>query len=812
MADRVFLHSVGALVALCICAALWPALCLGAPADVVTLRGRVRYAEPRTCLSPVMSRPDLKTATFTTDSGEVYAIEMDLYGAELAIVMNLERVTVRGVVSEKRDGRWLRVLGYADPALTAAHEYWRRICCNNCAVSAALVNAVRPRRLHGAQPVSGRYYARKAKVSAWTRDRKNLWVATDNRLLRIGLAERSVLASFDRTQGFPDSVVHALHSDGRMLLLATRCGVFGLAVHGGTGIRDAALMPGELARMVRDAETTWLVTDRATCRLAVAQRAPVVFRAIPTAGRIHKTLNDGVWLPHWRRQTAYLLGAPVLVQGRLFVESLGGIYGFDGAQWQRIARRGWNVRAGGGRLWYLTPQGVAEYEPAHGKRVVHAPGLLRTGRYTHLLATDRAVWVAAEPPELGGPVDADAGGLARFDLDTRRWQAWKRAQGTRLNHVLALHAEPDAAWAVNAEGRYRVTSADPGMLHVKRHTFDIDAVSLYRLGPEPAGWERIRLAPGRLEQRLICGHDGSRGMGGIGLQAVTHLAIGADRIFGLCRLAPTGFFGGYWPCVNQLAVRAPGAGQWRAAFVHEPAALNLAGEQPAILNISNSGRRILKAIGHDEVLDLFVHDGACWAVTEGCVALFEKRTGTWRRLYEAGPRYYWRATAAYDDRDGLYVGSDRGVVCRLDFATGRFTMELVLKDRTITRIFRDRAGRLTVHSTPAPLGRMPDRFAPACPSHDWRAAVQDGGTWRETPDPSAQAAAPGWYFKQVRKREPRDKSRGNFLWRAGPGVRGPSWYVKDVFFPLFLCASPDGKRLWISTFTGLLRLDVPEGH
>jgi GH25 family lysozyme M1 (1,4-beta-N-acetylmuramidase) len=72
----------------------------------------------------------------------------------------------------------------------------------------------------------------------------------------------------------------------------------------------------------------------------------------------------------------------------------------------------------------------------------------------------------------------------------------------------------------------------------------------------------------------------------------------------------------------------------------------------------------------------------------------------------------------------------------------------------------------------------------------------------------AQAKNP-WFFKQLDKRHPMDKSMGNFLF--GPSAEGaeakPVYYVKEVFFPDFLTASSDGRRLWIATYTGLLRLD-----
>jgi hypothetical protein len=58
----------------------------------------------------------------------------------------------------------------------------------------------------------------------------------------------------------------------------------------------------------------------------------------------------------------------------------------------------------------------------------------------------------------------------------------------------------------------------------------------------------------------------------------------------------------------------------------------------------------------------------------------------------------------------------------------------------------------------------------------------------------------------------RDKSRGNRLWGPGKGGAGPEprFYVKEVFCPEVLCASPDGRRVWLATFCGLLRLNLDE--
>jgi hypothetical protein len=90
----------------------------------------------------------------------------------------------------------------------------------------------------------------------------------------------------------------------------------------------------------------------------------------------------------------------------------------------------------------------------------------------------------------------------------------------------------------------------------------------------------------------------------------------------------------------------------------------------------------------------------------------------------------------------------------------------------------------------------------------------DGSRWQ--PLPAGPGAEPegsgGWSFRRLGRRHLRDKSFGNFLWGPSPDGKGvrPRFYVKEVFFPLFLCADAARERFWLSTFTGLVRLDVAE--
>jgi hypothetical protein len=69
-----------------------------------------------------------------------------------------------------------------------------------------------------------------------------------------------------------------------------------------------------------------------------------------------------------------------------------------------------------------------------------------------------------------------------------------------------------------------------------------------------------------------------------------------------------------------------------------------------------------------------------------------------------------------------------------------------------------------------------------------------------------------WLFKQLREkgRGYQDKTQGNHLCGPAPGDAGvkPRYYLKEAFFPLFLGAGADGSRLWVSSYTGIVRLDV----
>ncbi len=755
--------------------------------------------------------------TLTTAKGEVYVLVLDERGRSLAGVMNGESAEIVGVVSQKDNAKWLRVVDYADERVAAGHEYWRRMRCLACVVLPAGRNAATPANLRGATPIAGRAFSLKRQFTAWTRDAKFLWVAADNELVQIDLATAKALRSFGKSDGLPDQLIYQLLSDGKTLWIVHRGGVAALEI-GKERVADLPRLKAAFARVHSDQGGVWVIADTGTFRLKAPGDAPAELPALPTAEQIRRLIVGGIWEAHWRRRTAHLIAAPTSIGERLYVGSYGDLYELAGGKWQRIAEGGWEPSAASGKLWFIVAQGLAEYDPQTGKTSVASPPEAVRGRYTRLLLTDSAAWLAADPEATVKDAPPTGGGIARFDLAKRTWQAWPKINDLPATSVACLKLQEGEVWAATMEGRYRSRSAHPGMTTTLRLDFDATGFALHRYGEKAGKWDSFPLKMPELESRLICGQDGQRSPDAITPQFIEELSVGPTRVFALTRLMPKQFFGGYWPCIEQVAARPAPDGAWTAAFEHRPETLELQGEQPLVLNISSGELtrigsslkdQLWEAVGQDMVLGLFAHGGRHWAVTEGTVAVNDEAAGKWQRLLEPDFRWYWRATAALDDGRSLFLGSDRGLVCRLDLATGRFEFLGALKDRAIARIATGEGGGLLVAGRQAPLGKLPVQLAGKLNAVDADVARLEGKGLIAAPPGTAlpAASAPQWAFKVFERKDHLDKSQGNYL--CGPPAGQPRYYVKEVFYPQFLCLSPDGRRLWLSTYTGLTRLDLP---
>ncbi|HOX04757.1 MAG TPA: hypothetical protein PK280_00025 [Planctomycetota bacterium] len=811
----------GFLVALGLLAS--PAGSAGEPAGAVKAAGIVKASRPAGAKEV--------SIVLTTADGKAYNILPDEKGMSLAQVMaNVgERTEIVGVpVPEKGEG-WLRVIGFTEQRFTAAHELWRHMRCNACVVKPATENAALPKDLKGATPVVGRPYDYKRRFTAWTRDDKFLWVAADNELLQFDLAGMKLVKSYGKAEGLPDALIYQLVRDEWRLWVAYRGGIslFQVDRDGHASLTQLA-KDGSYVRMAHaSGRGTLFLSDEESSLHGQGQAGKggwTSFPSIPTAGRIAKAVDNGIWSPHWDRRTGHFITKPVVLVEKIYAGSYGDIYELADGKWSKLAENAYQQDAAGGKLYFITSKGLNEHDPQAGKTETLEPPEAVRGRYAKLVLTDSAAWVVAEPLAGAGDAPPTGGGLARFDLAARKWDAWPKIGEHDAAQVATLSVAADGAvWAVTMVGKYSSKSAHPGMTTTTRQSFEATDFALHRFDPKAAKWESQPLKLAGLESRLICGQDGCSGGDEIVPGYVEQLSVGEKRVFALTRLVPRKYFGGFWPCVEQIASRADAGGAWTAKFEHKPEDLWLQGEQPLVLNISNGELtrigsslkdQLWEAIGHDLVLGMFFKDGKHWVVTEGCVAAFDEAAGAWKRLVEPEYRWYWRATAALEDGKFLYVGSDRGLVARLDTETGRFEPMVALKDRTIVQIEKNPEVGILVGGKPGPLGVLPVMPA-ARPWQEFDAdAVRfDGKAWSEV---KAQVRGPGptvggWFFHQVENRGMWDKTQGNFLWtKPAEGPPKPTWYVKETFFPLPLCGSPDSGRVWLSTYTGILRLDLPK--
>jgi hypothetical protein len=779
-------------------------------ADAIKVRGKVKATKG--------GRLRPQEATLTTRE-KTYSLVLDEKGRSLVKVMSGQSAEVWGVPSEKDGASWLRVLGYPDERLTAGHELWRHMRCSACVVTPAVANSAAPKDLHGAVPVHGRYWPYREKLTAWTLDEKHLWLATDSRIVQVDLAARKLVRSYGRAEGLPDRLVYGLASDGKRLWIVHKGGVVTLPV-GGEKISGPKWLETPFARALADGDTVWVISVSGTFKFKAgedpaARPAPDPAPALPTAGQISKTVENGIWMPHWHRRTAHFIADPAAAGGKLFLSSYGDIYGFDGAKWEQIAAGAWALQAAAGRVWFLDSGGLNEYDPGTGKKTLHALPEGCRGQPMHLIVTDKAAWVAAHPQRAGGDQDPVGGGLCRLELETREWKCWNRLNEHGVDRVSSLAAASDAVWAVSADGRYETRGAHPGMAYVKHKPFVTTGFHLHTFDGEK--WTSLPLESRKLTNRLICGQDGCRDSDDIFPRAVTEISISARSVFGAARLVPGKYFGGYWPSAARLASRPGKDAPWVAAFGHAPEELGLQGEQPLVLNISygmilrelqDRSAGVLEAVGHDNVLGLFADRDTHWAVTEGCAAWYNEAEEKWHKVLETEYRFYWRATAALQDGNHLYIGSDRGLISRLDLTTGRFEVQVLLDGREITRLAKNEAGQIVALSQPAQLGTLPAGLADRLKSRLLRceAVKFDGKTWAEAKaeELPPEGRGPAWRFKKIGRGARRDKSQGNFVVSAS-GEK-PVLYVKDVFYPQVLCTGNEGESMWLSTYTGLVRI------
>ncbi len=718
----------------------------------------------------------------------------------------------------ERDGKkWFKATGFADQPHTAAHELWRRTRCNACSVQRGAQYSAEPRDLHGAQALTGRFFPYKQQFRSITRDSKYLWLATEDLIYQIDLATKTMVKTYDRSIGLGSQPFLELLSDGKTLWILSRGSAAALPI-GQEKTIPLSIPKFQFARLCSSDTGTWVITDSGTYRYTSPEQAPQIFPALPTGKRIASEIEKGMWLPAWKRNTAYYLVLPVIIGQRLYVSSFLDVYELADGVWNKVIPGGTQHQVQNGRLWALAGEGLVEYDPATKTSKTHVAKEL-TGRLTGLVVTKTDAWISAEPvPDAKGE-NFTGGGLARMDLANGQWQCWQTIDGMDASHSMLQLGQDGAIWDVRHQGGYKVLSAHPGMTFVTKTLFAASGFGLHRWDAVNKTWQTTPLPSLILEKRFICGQDGQGADVEISPQSIESICVTADRVFASARLVPVGSFSGYWPCIEPIAKR-DACGKWTAAFEHHPEQLNQQGEQPLILNISNKGEMILGAVGHDDVVDMFLNDGQPWTVTENCVAWFDTAKDTWHKVAELGYNFYWRPTAILDEGDTVFVGGDRGTVSQLDLKTGTCRILGGLKNRRISQIVRQ-DGKLVIAGIQPPPGLLPVYGLGNFNLLDSDAAIWDGKTLVALDAaPSLPVVAPMRWKFQPTEVDPnmnppfrREQIIGNMLW--GPESDGkliPRYYFKEIYAPTVLDFGMESKRIWCSVFGGLFVVDLPKAE
>jgi len=294
----------------------------------------------------------------------------------------------------------------------------------------------------------------------------------------------------------------------------------------------------------------------------------------------------------------------------------------------------------------------------------------------------------------------------------------------------------------------------------------------------------------------------------LGPQNVEMMCQAGERLWGVCRVVPEHWYGGYTLSVGGLAEEKAGD-VWQASIKLRTAELGLAGEHPAVLGMSRSHGGVYLAEGHARILGIENVDGRCCVISQTGVFVHDPAADRFQCVVRESDRLYFRATSGAPAADAVWFGGDGGTVSRLDRTTGRLALVGVVPGRTVVGIGA-KGGRVVVTTQPGEAA-LPVSLsdAPSLPQAD--VLVWDGRRWtvgseadkRNVPPPreaSLTCRFKGGHFDAT-------KRQANYLDRDGKPVA----YLRGVFRPNVLCEDQKAGVLWLATYEGIASVPLDLG-
>jgi len=692
-----------------------------------------------------------------------------------------------------------------EQALAGQKEYRRRggVCMNSRVYRPAMQESRLPKDLRDTPVIVPHIRQRFGKIVCYAVDGDSLWAADDQTLFHVR-GDGTDVRRFDASDGLPDQTVQSIAVTAGNVWLATLGGLALLDT--GTGkIEEVPGISFTIAQFAAGDRDTWLVTDSGTYHLAAGSQTWRKLPDFPGQERLAASVRAGFWWFRWHNKEIQFIPDAFATRDGLYLlhERVLYHYGLDTDRWQTVVRDAWRAMPQGRTVWALCTQGVYRHDPdgAPGRMHKYGEGPA-IGLPVAMSATEKAFLLAshgsydAKAEQFGG---FSGGGISRFDVTTGNWQVTDHIDGINVQFVDSLFAcDGDVLAGVMLFDKPVQLGAHPGMAHVKRWKPHASGLGLacFREGK----WSIVTRENLKTERRWMGPHGVGVHLDSMGPQHIDRMCCTDGRVWGVYRVFPETWYGGYYASGGCLARRDNG--RWEPVFDVRTEELALAGEHPPLLGVSRSHGGVYLAEGHLRILGIERVAGRCWVISHGGLYVYDAAKDRFAPVLEQADRLYFRATCAAPAAEAVWFGGDGGTISRLDRKTGRLGLVGVVPGRKIAAISADK-GRVTARTVPAeatlPASLRDARLLPAAD-----VLVSDGKQWRAgTEDIPGPKTAYSCRFVGGHADEARRQV--NYLWRGKERIA----FIEGVFRPKVLAEDATGKKLWIATYAGIAVVPLP---
>ncbi|MFO7900001.1 MAG: hypothetical protein R6V58_13190 [Planctomycetota bacterium] len=688
-----------------------------------------------------------------------------------------------------------------DQALAGQREYRRRggHCMNSSVYRPAMRESRLPRDIGDTPVIVPHLRQRFGKLVCYTVAADGLWAADDQTVFHVRTDGRTV-RRFDASHGLTDHTVQAIAVTAGGVWLATLGGLARLDPEAGTieTVPGVTFTIGEFATHGNDA---WLVTDAGTWRLTAAQTWQKL-SDFPGQERLATSVRAGFWWFRWHNKEIRLIADAFATADGFYLLHERTLYHRGGGKWTTVTRNAWRAMPQGRIVWALCTQGVYRYDPDAGSGRLHKYGDGPAVGRPVAMAADDAFFLAShgnynpKARRFGG---FSGGGISRFH--NGKWTVTNRIGDVNVHFPDSLHVHNgDVLAGVMLYDKPVQRGAHPGMAHVKRWDPHPSGLGLARF--HNGEWSVVTRRGLKTLPRWMGPHGIGVHLDVMGPQHVDHIACTGGRVWGVYRVFPEKWYGGYYPSAGCLACKKNG--KWEPVFDLRTEQLGLAGEHPGLLGMSRSHGGVYLAEGHLRVLGVEAIGGRCWVISHAGIHVYDAARDRFVPVVEQADRLYFRAMCAAPAPDAVWFGGCGDTVSRLDRKTGRLKLVGVVPGRTIVAIRAD-AGTVSVSTAPG-KATLPATLAdaPRLPAADM--IVFGGKAWKPgTGKVSAPKTAYTCGFKAPHGRRRRGRRQVNYLRRGGKRIA----FIKGVFRPKVLAEDPIARKLWIATYGGVLSVPLP---